>query len=205
MRILGALVIALIALGCTSPTAAPTPAPTLLERTPGPSAAGLTAALQPSCTAPAAPTAEMTEGPYYKAGAPQKNVLAPAGIAGTRIVISGFVLTTQCRPVPDAKVDVWQADASGNYDNGGYTLRGYVLTDTAGRYSFETIVPGLYPGRTEHIHIKVWGSSYTLTTQLYFPGVAQNAQDGIFSAANLLKIADGTPLQGRFDFVLPRT
>jgi protocatechuate 3,4-dioxygenase beta subunit len=195
--------------GASAPAA--TPAPTVaVAKTETPAsasgaAAPAAAAAQPSCSAPAKATMEMTEGPYYKAGAPQKSVLAPTGMAGTRIVVSGFVLTTQCQAIPNAKVDVWQADASGNYDNSGYTLRGYVVTDAQGRYTFETIVPGLYPGRTEHIHVKVWSSSYTLTTQLYFPGVAQNAQDGIFSAANLLKIADGTPLQGRFDFVLPRT
>ncbi len=157
-----------------------------------------------TCTSPATPTIEMTEGPFYKSGAPQKVLLAPTGMAGTRIVVSGYVLTTTCQPVSGAKVDVWQADASGNYDNSGYTLRGYVLTDSEGRYSFETIVPGLYPGRTEHIHVKVWGNISTLTTQLYFPGVAQNAQDSIFNSANVLKITDGTPLQGRFDFVLSR-
>jgi protocatechuate 3,4-dioxygenase beta subunit len=45
-------------------------------------------------------------------------------------------------PVAGAKVDVWQADDSGAYDNAGYRLRGYTLTDDSGRYAMETIVPG---------------------------------------------------------------
>ncbi|MFN2626997.1 MAG: dioxygenase [Mycobacteriales bacterium] len=154
-----------------------------------------------TCTGSATPTIAMTEGPYYKANPPQKSSLAADGMAGTRIVLTGYVLTRSCQPVANVKVDVWQANAAGEYDNSGYTLRGYVLTDAQGRYRVETIVPGEYPGRTPHIHVRV---ADTLTTQVYFPGIAANSNDGIFRQENLLKITQGTPLIGRYDFVLDR-
>jgi len=161
-------------------------------------AAGLTL----SCASPAAATTEMTEGPYFTAGSPQKSSLVSADMKGTRIVLTGYVLTTSCQPLSGAKVDIWQADASGNYDNSGYTLRGHVLTAADGSYRIETIVPGEYPGRTEHIHVKVSAGGTTITTQVFFPGQSSNSGDGIYRAENLLKITDGTPLVGRFDFVL---
>ena len=76
-------------------------------------------------------------------------------MAGTRIVVQGRVLTTGCTPIPRALVDFWQADAEGRYDNVGFRLRGHQFTDEAGHYRLETIVPGLYPGRTRHVHVKV--------------------------------------------------
>jgi protocatechuate 3,4-dioxygenase beta subunit len=123
---------------------------------------------------------------------------------GTTIVVSGYVVDADCNPIADAKIDVWQADASGAYDNSGYRLRGHLFSAADGSYRFTTIVPGIYPGRTEHIHVKVTppGGS-TLTTQLYFPGVSQNDSDGIFDPAGLLTItetADG--LAGTYIFVL---
>lgn len=58
-------------------------------------------------------------------------------MAGTVLVVSGFVVGTDCTPLANAKVDVWQADASGEYDNrGGHRLRGYVMTDASGRDAF---------------------------------------------------------------------
>lgn len=124
---------------------------------------------------------------------------------GVKLVISGFVLTRTCRPVAGARVDFWQADANGAYDNSGYKLRGYQLTDSSGRYRLETVVPGLYTGRTLHIHVKVSApGGPTLTTQLYFPGEAANGRDGIFDQRLLMPVekqADGETAV--FDFVLP--
>jgi protocatechuate 3,4-dioxygenase beta subunit len=116
-------------------------------------------------------------------------------------------MTSNCTPVAGAKVDIWQADADGQYDNTGYRLRGYVLTDQAGRYTIETIVPGLYTGRTGHIHVKVQApGGPVLTTQLYFPGVAQNSSDSIYDARMLLTVRDGpSGKTGLFTFVLPRS
>ncbi len=165
------------------------------------STAGTTAA----CTPPATPTTAQTEGPYFKAGSPETAVLREPGMSGTALSFTGFVLTTACAPVVGAVVDMWQADAAGVYDNSGYRLRGHVATDAAGRFTIETIVPGEYPGRTEHIHVKVTppGGS-TLTTQVYFPGVQANDGDGIFSPDLLLTVATvGDGLQATFTFVVP--
>lgn len=163
-----------------------------------------TAAAPVSCTAPAALTQEETEGPYFKAGSPERTDLYQAGMAGTKLVLTGMVLTTDCKPVARARVDFWQADSSGTYDNSGYTLRGYQYTDESGRYKLVTIVPGLYPGRTEHIHVKVKGpNGPLLTTQLYFPEMQTNKSDSIFNpnlAMSVQETADG--LQAQFNFII---
>ena len=110
-------------------------------------------------------------------------------------------MTTSCKPIAGAVLDFWQADAEGNYDNAGYRLRGHERADgNSGRYRLETIVPGLYPGRTRHIHVKVRAPrGRPLTTQLYFPGEAANARDGIFRRELLVKTAADA---ARFDFVV---
>ncbi len=184
------------------PTASLPAAPSAVD----PTAATAATAASPgtACATPATPTTAQTEGPYYKAGAPASADLVTDGMTGTRITLTGLVVGTDCTPLANAKVEIWQADASGTYDNNGYTLRGYVLTDASGRYTIRTIVPGEYPGRTEHIHVKITpeGGS-TLTTQLYFPGTAANDSDGIYSPEMLLDIAqDGDALIGTFTFVI---
>jgi protocatechuate 3,4-dioxygenase beta subunit len=150
-------------------------------------------------------TPELTEGPFFKAGSPERTSLIDASTPGTKLVITGTVYTADCKPVAHALLDFWQADASGNYDNSGYNLRGHQYTDVNGRYTLTTIVPGLYTGRTEHIHVKVQAPNGRLiTTQLFFPGVAQNDSDGIFNAALLMvvqKTSDGE--QAQYNFVVP--
>lgn len=125
-------------------------------------------------------------------------------MAGTRLALSGRVFSRDCRPVAGARLDFWQADASGTYDNAGYRLRGNQTTGSDGRYALDTVVPGEYPGRTEHIHVKVQGSATgTLTTQLYFPGVSRNQQDSIFDPRLLLTVEpSATGLAATFDFIL---
>jgi protocatechuate 3,4-dioxygenase beta subunit len=152
-------------------------------------------------------TPSVTEGPYFKAGSSERASLVEAGMAGTRLTLTGRVLGTDCQPIAHAKLDIWQADASGNYDNSGYRLRGYVYTDANGTYRVDTIVPGLYTGRTEHIHVKVQApGGPVLTTQLFFPGVQQNNSDGIYDSALLLDITDaGGQKTGTFDFTVRRT
>src|SRR5262245_5398486 len=98
----------------------------------------------PSCTDHDNVTPAQTEGPYYKRNSPQRTSLLEPGITGTKIVITGFVLATDCQPIAQALVDFWQADAQGGYDNAGYRLRGHQFTDAAGRYTLETVIPGLY-------------------------------------------------------------
>ncbi|MCB0000037.1 MAG: hypothetical protein KDE56_29940, partial [Anaerolineales bacterium] len=92
----------------------------------------------------------------------------------------------------------------GNYDNEGFKLRGHQYTDAEGNFTLETIVPGLYPGRTRHIHVKVQGQEMALlTTQLYFPGEPDNATDGIFAEELLMDVADeGEGKTAVFNFVL---
>lgn len=151
------------------------------------------------------PLVEQTEGPYFKAGAPRRRSLLEPGIDGARLVVTGRVLSRRCVPVRGARLDFWQADGSGEYDLEGYRLRGYQLTDGKGRYRLVTVVPGLYPGRTEHIHVKVRPSGgRERTTQLYFPGVDENGQDGIFDPRMTLRRMRraGAGWTATFDFVL---
>ena len=149
-------------------------------------------------------TPALTEGPYYKANPPQRSSLLEPGMPGVKLTLTGYVLSADCKPVAGARVDFWQADAQGQYDNSGYTLRGYQLTDAGGRYTLETVIPGLYPGRTEHIHVKVSApNGPIITTQLFFPDVAQNSSDGIFNARLLLNLQDsGAGKTAAFDFVV---
>src|SRR5207244_4653789 len=104
----------------------------------------------PSASSGGPITPAQTEGPYFTRNSPERASLLEAGMRGTRLVVSGRVLTTSCRPVARALLDFWQADDAGEYDNRGYRLRGHMFTDEQGNYRLETIVPGLYPGRTRH-------------------------------------------------------
>jgi protocatechuate 3,4-dioxygenase beta subunit len=163
-----------------------------------------TLAATPACPAAGGSTPAQTEGPYFKPGSPERASLIEPGITGTRIVVSGRVLSTDCAPVPRALIDVWHANDRGEYDNAGYRLRGHQFTDADGRYRLETIVPGIYPGRTRHFHVKVQApNGPVLTTQLYVPGEPQNRRDGIFDQALVMTI-DDTPQgkRGAFDFVV---
>jgi len=174
----------------TATSASPSPAATL-----SPTA---------QCTDDDDPTPSQTEGPYFTPSSPLRTSLVETGMAGTRLSLSGLVLSTACAPVPQSLVDFWQCDDAGVYDNAGYRLRGHQFTDASGRFVLETIVPGLYPGRTRHIHVKVQAPSRgVLTTQLYFPGEPRNASDGIFNADLLLAVQSaGGAQQATFNFVV---
>src|SRR6478672_2952964 len=121
-------------------------------------------------------TPEQTEGPYFTRNSPERTSLLETGAGGTKLVLSGVVLDRGCKPIAKALVDFWQADDKGEYDNKGYKYRGHQFTDVDGRYTLETVIPGLYPGRTRHIHVKAQAPSKpVLTTQLYFPNEPGNA------------------------------
>jgi protocatechuate 3,4-dioxygenase beta subunit len=178
----------------------PAPAPTI-----SPAAeAAPAAAASTICTGVL--TSPNMEGPYYTPGAPERASLIEPGMAGTPIVVSGRVFDAACNPVAGAKVDFWQADANGVYDNRGYSLRGYVVTDENGAYTIETIEPGVYPGRPPHIHVKVFAADgrELLTTQMYFAG-SETSRD-VGAAPDLLAPYLGLDEQGRqqiaFDFVV---
>jgi protocatechuate 3,4-dioxygenase beta subunit len=158
----------------------------------------------PSCPGSAAPTARQTEGPYFRPDSPLRASLLEPGMVGTQIVVTGTVLSTTCQPIARALIDVWHADDRGGYDNTGFRLRGHQFTDDQGRYRLETIVPGVYVGRTRHFHVKVQPPNRSvLTTQLYFPGEAVNARDPIFSPELVMRVTETTTGKaGTFDFVV---
>lgn len=151
------------------------------------------------------PTPPLTEGPYFKPRSPLRRSVVPRGAGGTALTLTGRVLTTSGKPVAHALLDFWQADGRGVYDNSGFRFRGHQFTDANGRYKLLTVVPGIYPGRTKHIHVKAQRPrGAVLTTQLFFPGVARNRTDSIFTAECLVqswRVVKGRRL-GRFDFVL---
>jgi len=161
-------------------------------------------ASSPSCT-PGATLTEQTEGPYYTPGAPERTDIT-AGAFGTPLLLTGYILDANCNPIAGATLDFWQADGNGSYDNSGYVLRGQQTTDTNGAYTLTTVIPGQYPGRTEHIHVKVTppgGTTYT--TQLYLPESQNDSRDGISVPGMDLNVVsyDGSSMQATFDFVLP--
>src|SRR6266478_5328526 len=168
------------------------------------SAAQAPLALTPACHDRDEATLRQTEGPYFKPSSPERVELFEEGMAGQPIELVGLVLSRACKPLAGALLDFWQADAKGQYDNSGFRLRGHQFTDAEGRYRLRSVVPGLYPGRTRHIHVKVQPpGGRLLTTQLYFPGEAQNRSDGLFRRALLMRTAKNAGwLAGRFDFVV---
>ena len=198
----------------TSVPATPTPLPTATTVIPTKSATALapTDTAQPVALEPTPvcgddddePTLAQTEGPYYTPNTPERTSLLEPGMPGTKLVVTGYVLSTACQPVNRALIDFWHCDDAGVYDNVGYTLRGHQFTDEQGRFYLETIVPGVYPGRTRHIHVKVQSPNQpVLTTQLYFPNEPDNARDGIFRPELLMEVqdvADGKA--AAFNFVL---
>src|SRR4029077_6257479 len=117
------------------------------------------------------------------------------------LVVSGLVLSAQCKPVTNALLDFWHADALGDYDNQGFRYRGHQFTDAQGRFRLETIVPAEYPGRARHIHVKVQAPGRAVvTSQLYFPNEAGTRRDGLYRADLEMRMAK--PGEGVFDFVV---
>ena len=168
-------------------------------------------------TAAGSATCEPTEsdflGPMYSPGAPRRSVLAGPNEPGERLRIRGTVFGPDCRtPVSRALLDVWQADAAGQYhdERESYRLRGQILTDARGRYQIDTIRPGGYGGRPAHIHFTVSAPDHeSLTTQLYFRGDPVLNHDSCGPACNtddphrivaLSKVPSGS--EGTFDLVL---
>lgn len=158
--------------------------------------------LTPACGT-AEPTVAQSEGPYFRAGAPQRRDLASDAPSAQRIYLGGLVLDPVCRPIEGAIVQVWHADDSGRYDMRGGKLRGYALTDARGAWSFSTIVPAAYWARTRHYHFRISRPhGPVLTTQLYFPDEPNNQLDNTFDPRLLLRLANEGALVGRYDFVV---
>jgi protocatechuate 3,4-dioxygenase beta subunit len=159
----------------------------------------------PACHDGDKPTVPEIEGPFFKPQSPLRGDLREPGITGRPVELSGQVLTRSCRPIASALIDLWHADDNGEYDNKGFRLRGHLFTDPKGRYAFRTILPGLYPGRTRHFHVKVQAAaeSPVLTTQFYFPDEPRNPEDSLFRSELLMQVtANEDALLARFDVVL---
>jgi len=119
---------------------------------------------------------------------------------GERIIVSGWVLDENARPMRNTLVEIWQANAAGRYQHKvdqhhapldpNFTGCGHMLTDGEGRYRFVTIRPGAYPWqnhpnawRPAHIHFSVFGPAFAsrLVTQMYFPGDPLLESDPIYN------------------------
>jgi protocatechuate 3,4-dioxygenase beta subunit len=156
--------------------------------------------LTPQCDADAQATAAQTEGPFFKPKSPLRSDLR-ADLKGAPVLLTGLVLSRTCRPIANALVDLWHADAEGDYDNKGFRGRGHQFTDAQGRYRFATIRPARYAGRTAHYHVKVQAANGpVLTTQLYFPGEPGNRRDSMYRRE--LEVRFSGAADARFDFVL---
>jgi protocatechuate 3,4-dioxygenase beta subunit len=178
------------------------------------------ASADPACTVDCVAKPEMMEGPYFvDEGLNRSDIRSDPSdgsvSVGTTLTLNLRVLRISdsgCTPLPDAVVDLWHCDAFGSYSDvaqegttGKKYLRGYQVTNRAGNVRFVTILPGWYPGRTVHLHIKIRttgtdGNPYEFTSQLYFteefkaaylaeePYASEgapdttNAADGIYSA-----------------------
>ncbi|MEN5163390.1 protocatechuate 3,4-dioxygenase subunit beta [Achromobacter kerstersii] len=138
-------------------------------------------------------------GAFVKQGDNDLTRIASADAIGERIIVSGRVLDENGRPVPDALIEIWQANAAGRYLHKrdqhdapldpNFSGEGRTVTDAQGRYQFKTIKPGAYPWgnhyngwRPQHIHFSLFGRAYAtrLVTQMYFPGDPLLEFDPIF-------------------------
>jgi protocatechuate 3,4-dioxygenase beta subunit len=126
-------------------------------------------------------TTRDAKGPYWEPGAPIRPTrIAELNEPGVRLAVQGRVFAPNCTTtLKNYALDVWQADAQGNYYTGtqsNYRLRGKIKTDAFGRYRFETVLPGRYGDaagiRPAHLHVSFLspGGNVILTTQLYFEG-----------------------------------
>ena len=170
-------------------------------------------------------TPSQTAGPFYPEKLPSDSdmdltVFAGGKAQGDVIEVAGRVFSEKGQPLPDTIVEIWQANSFGRYHHSGddspqprdphFQGFGKVKADKDGAYRFRTVLPGLYPGRTRHIHYRlVKGGKTALVTQMYFPDdEAENARDGLYrwlgsetahSAATARKSASG---RLEFDIVL---
>jgi protocatechuate 3,4-dioxygenase beta subunit len=117
-------------------------------------------------------TPESIYGPYWHEGQTERQDVR-AGQPGIYMRLSLQVIDLEtCKPIEDAHVDLWHANATGQYSpKAGDWLRGYQLTTNWGTADFDTIFPGHYPGRATHLHVAVRekGQKRVLHTgQIYF-------------------------------------
>jgi protocatechuate 3,4-dioxygenase beta subunit len=135
--------------------------PLLLAIVVGPSVA------QTSCPA----TAPDMLGPFYTAGAPER------GRTGDGLVVAGVVRcvvrsTQECRALSGAKLEWWSANARGEYDD---AHRATQVADSDGRFRYVTDMPGKYPGRPVHVHVKITASGHKILVTQVYPKPGQSA------------------------------
>lgn len=137
-------------------------------------------------------TPNQTVGPFFRIGLAHLYVNEIAG-TGERFQIQGRVLDGDAKPVNDAIVEIWQADAQGKYatapsagGNGAIAGFGRVATDTAGAFRFSTIKPGRVPApdgalQAPHLAVAIFmrGLLKHLVTRVYFPDEQSNLEDPI--------------------------
>jgi protocatechuate 3,4-dioxygenase, alpha subunit len=146
-------------------------------------------------------TPSQTVGPFFHIGCSKLTVsdLAGANVPGIRLAVEGRVLDGDGNPVPDAMIEIWQADASGKYacpadgqnKQSDLQFRGYgrVATDRNGRFRFTTIAPGSVPGpgntvQAPHLVVSIFmrGLLNRLVSRMYFPGEASNDDDPVLKS-----------------------
>src|SRR6516165_4631094 len=93
------------------------------------------------------PTPFCELGPFYKREAPNTSTLRAPNDPGMPLAISGLVYDTRGDVVPDAKVEIWQTDYLGHYDNEGYRYRAVLNPGTKASYAVDSVMPGHYPDR----------------------------------------------------------
>ncbi len=116
------------------------------------------------------PTPFCELGPFYKRGAPQGSMLRAPGDPGMPLSVAGVVYSVTGEILRNAKLEIWQTDNFGHYDNAGYHYRTTLQPDPKSNYSFESVLPGHYPQRVcQHVHYLVTAPGHKpLTTQLDF-------------------------------------
>ncbi len=146
-------------------------------------------------------TPSQTVGPFFHSGLVRRgeNVLVDEATQGERIDITGQVLDGAGEPVPDALVEIWQADAHGHFqhpadaqrDQADDHFRGFGRSDTTdeGRFWFRTVKPGRVADRAgqpqaPHVDVRVFarGTLIQAVTRLYFPDEPANEADAVLTA-----------------------
>jgi protocatechuate 3,4-dioxygenase beta subunit len=154
----------------------------------------------------AVPTPAVARVPFFKAGSPARASLVGPDTPGERLVLAGVVSGVSCGALVGARLDFWQADSKGQYDEAGFRFRGHQMSDAAGRYRLETVVPGPHGGRTRLLNVRIDARGKILTTQVFFPGEALNAKDPAYRPELEMKAATPAPGAGgraaTFDFLL---
>lgn len=143
--------------------------------------AGLRISIGLASAASCSPTQSDYLGPYYVSGMPVLKNINRFGKPGEPLIVSGLVRSTAGKQeaIANARLEVWQTDGQGAYHPAGQgnksdyadsklDMRGTVVTNASGRFSFRTVVPGAYRPRPPHFHYRITAPGYkTLITQHY--------------------------------------